>query len=81
MTEMAAHGSGQNADALRALESASTLHPRHPKAVLAMGSILQDNLDIDGALVKYRVAASIHPDSPQVLARLVCTEVLPSHPF
>jgi hypothetical protein len=48
------------------LQKATTLHPRHPKAVLAIGSVMQDNLDIDGALMQYRVAASILPDSPQV---------------
>jgi tetratricopeptide (TPR) repeat protein len=57
---------GDNEQAVAALEKAVAVHPQHPKAALAIGSLLQDNLDVDGALVKYRVAAGMHPDSPQV---------------
>ena len=57
---------GENERAADALGHSVRVHPQHPKSVLAMGSLLQDSLDIDGALLKYRTAADMHPDSPQV---------------
>lgn len=56
---------GDTEAATAALERANELHPQHPRAALALGSIQQDGFDIDGALAKYRIAAHLHPTSPQ----------------
>ena len=48
------------------LGNALTHDPRNVKAILAVGSIIQDNRDMDVALHKYRVAAAQTPDSPQL---------------
>jgi hypothetical protein len=39
------------------LGNSLTHDPRNPKAILAAGSIIQNNQDMDVALIKYRVAA------------------------
>lgn len=59
-------GAGDNAEALQALTTSTSIQPQHPKATLALGSVLQDNLDLDGALQQYRIAAAVHPNVPQV---------------
>ncbi|CAN0041747.1 unnamed protein product [Ectocarpus sp. 6 AP-2014] len=48
---------GENQKAFECLGNALTHDPRNPKAILAAGSIIQDNQDMDVALVKYRVSA------------------------
>ncbi|CAN0140860.1 unnamed protein product [Pylaiella littoralis] len=48
---------GENQKAFECLGNALTHDPRDPKAILAAGSIIQDNQDMDVALVKYRVSA------------------------
>ena len=48
------------------LGNALTHDPRNAKAILAAGSIIQDNKDMDVALHKYRVAAAQTPHSPQL---------------
>eukprot|EP00892_Ulva_mutabilis_P012887 jgi/Ulvmu1/9971/UM059_0020.1 len=57
---------GDNELALDALRQANAINPQHAKATLALGSVLQDSLDLDGALLKYRVAAAVQPNIPQV---------------
>lgn len=64
---------GDNGSALESLATATALHPTHPKATLALGSVLQDNLDLDGALQQYRIAVQVHPTVPQVHHSLCCT--------
>ncbi|CAM9913416.1 unnamed protein product [Discosporangium mesarthrocarpum] len=49
---------GDNQKAFECLGNALVYEPRHSKAILAAGSIIQDNQDMDVALVKYRVAAA-----------------------
>jgi Tfp pilus assembly protein PilF len=53
-------------EALAALKTAIGIQPQHPKAILALGSVLQDDLELDAALQKYRVACSLHSNVPQV---------------
>ena len=48
------------------LGNSLTQDPRNAKAILAAGSIIQDNQDMDVALVKYRVAAVHTPNSAQL---------------
>ena len=48
------------------LGAALTHDPKNVRAILAAGSIIQDNRDMDVALHKYRVAAVQNPDSPQL---------------
>lgn len=48
------------------LGNSLTHDPRNPKAILAAGSIIQDNKDMDVALHKYRVAAVQTPHSAQL---------------
>lgn len=48
------------------LGNSLTFDPRNPKAILAAGSIIQDNGEMDVALHKYRVAAVQTPQSPQL---------------
>lgn len=64
---------GDNAEALQALTTATSIQPQHPKATLALGSVLQDSLDLDGALQQYRVAAAVHPNIPQVWCPTSCS--------
>eukprot|EP00798_Chlamydomonas_sp_ICE-L_P026319 gene26319-17414_t len=40
--------------------------PCNPRTILAAGSIIQDQLDMDSALVKYRISAVQTPNSPQL---------------
>lgn len=61
---------GDNAAALSALQQANAINAEHAKATLALGSVLQDSLDLDGALLKYRIAAAVQPNIPQVCERL-----------
>lgn len=62
---------GENKEAQQALTTSTSIQPKHPKATLALGSVLQDSLDLDGALQQYRIAAAVHPNVPQV-----CTSTL-----
>lgn len=48
------------------LGNSLTHDPRNAKAILAAGSIIQDNQDMDVALVKYRIAAVNTPNSAQL---------------
>ncbi|CAB1121348.1 unnamed protein product [Ectocarpus sp. CCAP 1310/34] len=57
---------GENQKAFECLGNALTHDPRNPKAILAAGSIIQDNQDMDVALVKYRVSAVQTPNSAQL---------------
>ena len=40
-----------------------TYDPQNTKAIMGAGSIIQDHGDYDVALTKYRVAASVTPES------------------
>jgi Bardet-Biedl syndrome 4 protein len=57
---------GNNSKAFEYLGNSLTYDPRNPKAILAAGSIIQDNQDMDVALIKYRVAAVQTPNSAQL---------------
>eukprot|EP01036_Dinobryon_divergens_P046255 gene46255-61860_t len=54
---------GNNTKAFEYLGNSLTYDPKNPKTILAAGSIIQDNQDMDVALVKYRVAATQTPNS------------------
>lgn len=56
----------QNLKAFDCLGNSLTHDPRNPKTILAAGSVIQDNSDMDVALVKYRVAAVQTPNSAQL---------------
>jgi Bardet-Biedl syndrome 4 protein len=58
--------SGNNAKAFEQLGNSMTYDPKNPKTLLALSSIIQDNQDMDVALVKYRVAVSQTPNSAQL---------------
>jgi len=55
-----------NLKAFDCLGNSLTHDPRNPKTILAAGSVIQDNSDMDVALVKYRVAAVQTPNSAQL---------------
>ena len=57
---------GNNAKAFEFLGNSLTYDPKNAKTILAAGSIIQDNQDMDVALVKYRVAATQTPNSSQL---------------
>jgi Bardet-Biedl syndrome 4 protein len=57
---------GDNTKAFEYLGNALTFDPRNTKTILAAGSIIQDNQDMDVALTKYRVAAAQVPYSAQL---------------
>lgn len=57
---------GNNTKAFQYLGNALTYDPRNAKTILAASSIIQDNQDMDVALVKYRVAATQTPNSAQL---------------
>jgi len=57
---------GNNAKAFEHLGNSLTYDPKSAKSILAAGSIIQDNQDMDVALVKYRVAATQTPHSAQL---------------
>lgn len=57
---------GNNAKAFEYLGNSLTYDPKNSKTILAAGSIIQDNQDMDVALVKYRVAAVQTPHSAQL---------------
>uniref|UniRef100_A0A7S0ST62 UDP-N-acetylglucosamine--peptide N-acetylglucosaminyltransferase SPINDLY n=1 Tax=Chromulina nebulosa TaxID=96789 RepID=A0A7S0ST62_9STRA len=57
---------GNNTKAFEYLGNALTYDPKSSKAILAAGSIIQDNQDMDVALIKYRVAAVQTPNSAQL---------------
>jgi Bardet-Biedl syndrome 4 protein len=57
---------GETYRAFEYLDSALTKDPRNPRTILAAGSIIQDLDDADVALVKYRVAAAVEPNSAQL---------------
>lgn len=48
------------------LGNSLTFDPKNTKAILAAGSVIQDNGEMDVALHKYRVAAVQTPQSPQL---------------
>eukprot|EP00794_Sanderia_malayensis_P018662 gene18662-20544_t len=52
--------------AFEQLGNALTYDPTNVKAILAAGSMIQENGDYDVALTKYRVAAVAIPESPQL---------------
>jgi len=53
-------------NAFTTLGSSLSLNPTNPTTILAAGSIIQNNQDIDVALVKYRVAALQSPNSSRL---------------
>ena len=57
---------GNSTKAFEHLGNSLTYDPRNAKTILAAGSIIQDNQDMDVALIKYRVAAIQTPNSPQL---------------
>ena len=57
---------GESYRAFDYLGNSLTHDPKDPKTILAAGSIIQDHDDVDVALIKYRVAATQTPDSPQL---------------
>lgn len=57
---------GENVRAFEFLSSSLAQDPRNPKTILAAGSVIQDNSDMDAALLKYRVAAIATPNSAQL---------------
>jgi len=57
---------GNNSKAFEYLGNSLTYDPKNAKTILAAGSIIQDNQDMDVALVKYRVAATQTPNSAQL---------------
>lgn len=57
---------GNNTKAFEYLGNSLTYDPKNAKTILAAGSIIQDNQDMDVALVKYRVAAIQTPNSAQL---------------
>lgn len=56
----------QNLKAFDCLGNSLTHDPKNHKTILAAGSVIQDNSDMDVALVKYRVAAVQTPNSAQL---------------
>lgn len=56
----------ENLKAFELLGASLAHDPRSAKTILAAGSIIQDNADVDVALVKYRVAAVATPHSSQL---------------
>jgi len=57
---------GENQRAFDYLGNSLTHDPKNAKTILAAGSIIQDNQEMDVALVKYRVAAIQSPNSAQL---------------
>lgn len=57
---------GDNSKAFEYLGNSLTYDPINSKTIIAAGSIIQDNQDMDVALVKYRVAALQTPHSAQL---------------
>ena len=57
---------GENQKAFEHLGNSLAHDPLDPKTILAAGSIIQDNQDMDVALVKYRIAAVKTPNSAQL---------------
>jgi len=55
-----------NPKAFVQLGNSLTHDPRNAKTILAAGSIIQDNQEMDTALIKYRVAAVQTPNSAQL---------------
>ncbi|KAL6765320.1 Bardet-Biedl syndrome protein 4 [Haematococcus lacustris] len=56
----------QNDKAFEHLGESLTHDPKNARTILAAGSIIQDQADMDFALVKYRIAAVQTPNSPQL---------------
>ena len=57
---------GDNQQAISHLVNSLSYDPRNSKTLLAAASIIQDNQDLDIALVKYRVACYHNPNSSQI---------------
>ena len=57
---------GNNNKAFEFFGNSLTFDPKNAKTILAAGSIIQDNQDMDVALVKYRVAATQTPNNAQL---------------
>ena len=57
---------GENQKAFEHLGNSLANDPLDPKTILAAGSIIQDNQDMDVALVKYRIAAVHTPGSSEL---------------
>ncbi len=55
-----------NAKAFEFLGNSLTYDAKNPKSILAAGSIIQDNQDVDVALSKYRIAVIETPNSAQL---------------
>ncbi|GBG90004.1 hypothetical protein CBR_g50096 [Chara braunii] len=57
---------GDSHVAINYLGDALNTDPDNPKAILVAGSIIQDHAGTDAALAKYKIAASLSPNSPQI---------------
>ncbi len=55
---------GDTTKAFEYFGNSMTYESKNPKTILATGSIIQDNQDMDVALIKYRVAAHQTPNNP-----------------
>lgn len=72
---------GNNTKAFEFLGNSLTYDPKSAKTILAAGSIIQDNQDMDVALVKYRVAAVQTPNSAQLWNNIGMLLVGTFHPI
>ena len=52
-----------NFNAFQSFAQALSIDPRNSKAILAVGSIIQERGDYDSALMKYKIAANSNPNS------------------
>ena len=57
---------GQNNQAFQYLGNSLSYDQKNNKTILALGSIIQDKMDYDAALLKYRIAAIHNPDSSEM---------------
>eukprot|EP01147_Barroeca_monosierra_P003823 gene3823-6333_t len=57
---------GNTGRAFELFGSCLSIDPRDSKAILAAGSIIQNNEDFDVALVKYRISAVLTPESAEL---------------
>lgn len=57
---------GQNNQAFQFLGNSLSYDQKNNKTILALGSIIQDKMDHDAALLKYRIAAVHNPDSSEM---------------
>ena len=58
--------SGDNYEAFQYLGNSLAINDKDTKSILAVSSIMQDKSDYDSALMRYRVAAILNPNSAQL---------------